>query len=251
MDAFETQAALIEVFRVISRANKYIDENAPWILAKDEANRPRLATVMYNLLETVRICASLLVPFMPDSCAKVFSQIGAGPEAAAWDKAGVFGVLPENVKVTKGEALFPRIDLNKELAELEALSAESEPAEDKVVLSGGGEEDTVSEISIDDFSRVRMTVCKVLSCEKVKKSDKLLKFSLDDGSGEPRQIFSGIAMFYEPAELIGKTVVACTNLAPRKMMGQESRGMLLSAEQGDSLHLLMLSDDIPAGATLT
>ena len=238
MERFETQSALIEVFKVISRANKYIDETTPWILAKDEANSPRLATVMYNLLETIRICASLLVPFMPESCEKMFEQIGAAAEHTIWDKANIFGVLPADVTVKKGATLFPRIDLEKELAELEAFSAPAVEVE------------VVPEITIDEFAKVRMTVCKVLSCENVKKSDKLLKFMLDDGSDKPRQIFSGIAKFYKAEDLVGKTVVACTNLPPRKMMGQESCGMIISAEQGETLNLLILDDNIPAGATL-
>lgn len=236
MDAYEPQAALVEVFKLISRANKYIDETAPWVLAKDDANNARLATVMYNLLESVRIAASLLKPFMPVSCEKIFAQIGAAAELTVWDKAAAFGVLPAETAVSKGETLFPRIDLEKELAELEALMTPAEP--------------TVPEVTIDEFAKVRMTVCKVLACENVKKSDRLLKFTLDDGSGKPRQILSGIAKFYKAEELVGKTVVACTNLPPRKMMGQESDGMIISAEQGEALHLLMLDDAIPAGATL-
>lgn len=237
MEAYAPQTALSEVFRVLSRANKYIDETAPWLLAKDEANKARLATVMYNLLETIRITVSLLTPFIPESCEKAFVQIGAKPADVVWDKANVFGVLPADVTVTKGETLFPRIDMEKELAELAALTAVPEaPA--------------VPEVTIDEFAKVKLTVCKVLSCENVKKSEKLLKFSLDDGSGKPRQIFSGIAKFYKAEELVGKTVVACTNLPPRKMMGEESNGMIISAEKDGALNLLMLDDAIPAGAEL-
>ena len=237
MEAYAPQTALSEVFRVLSRANKYIDETAPWLLAKDEANTARLATVMYNLLETIRITVSLLTPFIPESCEKAFVQIGAKPEDVVWDKANVFGVLPGDVTVTKGETLFPRIDMEKELAELDALSAPPEAP-------------PVPEVTIDEFAKVKLTVCKVLSCENVKKSEKLLKFSLDDGSGKPRQIFSGIAKFYKADELVGKTVVACTNLPPRKMMGEESCGMIISAEKDGALNLLMLDDAIPAGAQL-
>ena len=240
MDAFSTQTAVMEVFKVVSRANKYIDETAPWVLAKDEANKARLATVMYNLLETIRITVSLLVPFMPESCEKAFAQIGAAGENTVWEKANIFGVLPANVTVAKGDTLFPRIDAEKELAALEELNAHKDaPAVPET-----------PPVTIDEFAKVQMTVCKVLTCEKVKKSEKLLKFSLDDGSGKPRQIFSGIAKFYQPEELVGKTVVAVTNLPPRKMMGEESNGMLLSAEKDDKLNLLMLSDNVPAGATL-
>ncbi|HPE15359.1 MAG TPA: methionine--tRNA ligase [Oscillospiraceae bacterium] len=239
MEQFAFQNALIETFKVISRANKYIDETAPWVLARDEANGPRLARVLYNLLETARICGVLLTPFMPDAAEKLFSQIGATPDARTWDSAASFGILPGTVTVTKGENLFPRIDLKKELAALEAHGEAEAP-----------ETPPVPTVTIDEFSRVEMTVCKVLSCENVKKSEKLLKFQLDDGSGTPRQILSGIAKFYRPEELVGKTVVACTNLPPRKMMGTESNGMLLSAEKEGALHLLMLPDDVPAGAKL-
>ena len=239
MEQFAFQNALIETFKVISRANKYIDETAPWVLARDETNRPRLARVLYNLLETARICGVLLTPFMPDSAAKLFSQIGAAPDARTWESAAVFGVLPAAAAVTKGENLFPRIDLKKELAALESHGEATAP-----------ETPAAPTVTIDEFSRVEMTVCKVLSCENVKKSEKLLKFQLDDGSGTPRQILSGIAKFYQPGQLVGKTVVACTNLPPRKMMGTESNGMLLSAEKEGALHLLILSDAVPAGAKL-
>lgn len=241
MEGFMTQAAVLEVFKVISRANKYIDETAPWILAKDEANRARLATVMYNLLESIRIAVTLLQPFMPESCEKAFAQIGVNEADRTWDNASVFGVLPANVSVCKGDTLFPRIDLEKELAAIEALSA---PAKEPETAS----ESTT--VTIDEFAKVQMTVCKVLECENVKKSEKLLKFKLDDGSGTSRQIFSGIAKYYKPEELIGKTLVACTNLPPRKMMGEESNGMLLSAEKDGKLNLLILDDNISAGATL-
>ena len=239
MENYMTQAAVLDVFKVISRANKYIDETAPWVLAKDEANSARLATVMYNLLETIRITTILLQPYTPSSCEKTFAQIGAGENERTWDSAASFGVLPANVTVCKGETLFPRIDLEKELAALEALSAPAEP-----------EAPAVPTVTIDEFAKVQMTVCKVLECENVKKSEKLLRFKLDDGSSTPRQILSGIAKYYKPEELVGKTVVACTNLPPRKMMGQESNGMLLSAEKDGTLNLLMLDDAVPAGATL-
>jgi len=240
MESYLTQAAVLEVFKVISRANKYIDETAPWILAKDEKNKARLATVMYDLLETIRITTTLLQPVIPDSCEKAFAQIGAIEKDKAWDNAATFGVLPADVTVQKGDTLFPRIDLEKELAYLEELSGNK----------ASPEAPTVPTVTIDEFAKVQMTVCKVLECESVKKSEKLLKFKLDDGSGTPRQIFSGIAKFYKPEELVGKTVVACTNLPPRKMMGEESNGMLLSAEKDEKLNLLMLNDAIPAGAAL-
>ena len=244
MDNFGTQQALIEVFKVISRANKYIDETAPWVLAKDESRRARLATVLYNLLETLRITVTLLLPFMPDSCAKAFTQIGAAAEQTTWDNAAVWGVLPADVTVHKGETLFPRIDMAKELAELEALKAAKEAA------AAPKSAPVLPDVTIDDFSKCDMRVCKVLKCEPVKKSDKLLCFTLDDGSGTDRQILSGIAKYYRPEELVGKTVVAILNLPPRKMMGMASNGMLLSAEKDGKLNLLMLDDSVPAGAQL-
>ena len=244
MDNFGTQQALIEVFKVISRANKYIDETAPWILAKDESKRARLATVLYNLLEALRITVTLLLPFMPDSCEKAFAQIGAAPEQTTWDNAAVWGVLPADVTVHKGETLFPRIDMAKEIAELEALKAAKKAA------AAPKSAPVLPDVTIDDFAKCDMRVCKVLKCEPVKKSDKLLCFTLNDGSGTDRQILSGIAKFYRPEELVGKTVVAILNLPPRKMMGMPSNGMLLSAEKDGKLNLLMLDDSVPAGAQL-
>ena len=242
MEHFGTQQALIEVFKVISRANKYIDETTPWVLAKDESKRARLATVMYNLLETLRITVSLLVPFIPESCEKAFAQIGATAEQTSWDNAAVWGVLPADVTVTKGETLFPRIDMAKELAELEKLHAAAQPAPQSAPV--------LPDVTIDEFAKCDMRVCQVLSCEPVKKSDKLLKFMLDDGSGTPRQILSGLAHYYKPETLVGKKVVAILNLPSRKMAGQDSNGMLLCAEKGDQVHMVILSDDVPVGAQL-
>ena len=242
MEHFGTQQALIEVFKVISRANKYIDETTPWVLAKDESKRARLATVMYNLIETLRITVSLLVPFIPESCEKAFAQIGATAEQTSWDNAAVWGVLPADVTVTKGETLFPRIDMAKELAELEKLHAAAQSAPQSAPV--------LPDVTIDEFAKCDMRVCQVLSCEPVKKSDKLLKFMLDDGSGTPRQILSGLAHYYKPETLVGKKVVAILNLPSRKMAGQDSNGMLLCAEKGDQVHLVILSDDVPVGAQL-
>ena len=254
MEKYAFQNALGEIFKVIARANKYIDENEPWKLAKDEANKPRLARVLYNLLETVRICGGLLQPFMPDTSAEIMKRIGA--TEYNWDSLAFFGTLYRDAKVENGPALFPRIDAARELEELEKLlaPAASEPACSDEQPSNPAEDAPLPEplptIAFDDFQKVEMTVVKVLACENVKKSEKLLKFQLDDGTGTPRQILSGIAKYYNPEELLGKTLVAVTNLAPRKMMGQESCGMLLSAERGDKLHLLMLDDKIPAGSRL-
>ena len=251
MDTFQTQAALEEVFKVISRANKYIDETAPWVLAKDEANRDRLATVMYNLLEALRICTQLLTPFMPDSTAKAAVQIGVPEELRTWDAAGEWGVLPADVTVHKGDTLFPRIDMDKELSELEKLEEEARRAALPPIEV---EPQLTEKVDFDTFCKSDFRVVKVKSCEAVKKSDKLLKFILDDGTGTDRQILSGIHKWYQPEDLVGKTLVAIVNLPPRKMMGLESNGMLISAvhkEKGEeALHLIMLDDSIPAGAKL-
>ena len=252
MEKYQFQNALEEVFKVIQRANKYIDENAPWALAKDmEANGPRLAAVLYNLLETVRLCAVLLTPFMPGSCEKIFDQTGAPQEGRTWESAASWGVLPAGVQVRKGENLFPRIDLAKELEELDQVMKEAQRAALPAVET---EPLAAESVDFDTFCKCDLRAVKVKDCQPVKKSGKLLRFTLDDGTGTDRQILSGIAKWYKPEQLIGKTLVAIVNLPPRKMMGQESQGMLISAvhtERGEEcLNLLMVDDKIPAGAKL-
>ena len=251
MERFQFQNALEQVFKTIQRANKYIDENAPWALAKDPANRVRLATVMYHLLETIRICATLLTPFMPESAEKIFDQIGACQGCRTWEKANVWGSLRPDATVHKGEALFPRIDAEKALAELEELEAQQRKA---ALPALEVEPYTEEKVDFDTFCKSDLRAVKIKNCEPVKKSDKLLKFTLDDGSGTDRVILSGIRHYYEPEQLIGKTAVAILNLPPRKMMGIPSCGMLISAvhkERGEEkLHLLLLDDAIPAGAKL-
>ena len=244
MEHYAFQNALAEIFKVISRANKYIDENAPWVLAKSEDNKPRLARVLYNLLETVRICAGLLTPFMPDTAAEISRRLGGA--SMDWDSLGEFGLLNHEVAAVAGPALFPRIDMEKELAALEELNK----PKSTIAVEPLSEE----KVDFDTFCKSDLRAVKVKDCQKVKKSDKLLQFTLDDGTGKDRQILSGIAKFYQPEELIGKTLVAIVNLPPRKMMGKESCGMLISAvhtERGEEkLHLLMVDDAIPAGAKL-
>ncbi len=252
MEHFQFQNALEQVFKTIQRANKYIDENAPWALAKDmEANGARLAHVLYNLLEATRICGILLTPFMPESMEKLFAQIGVGAEARTWESADLWGELPETAAVVKGENLFPRLDLDKALAELEAAEAAAKKAEQPDVEV---EPQLTETVDFDTFCKSDFRVVKVKACEAVKKSDKLLRFTLDDGTGTDRQILSGVHKFYEPEELVGKTLAAIVNLPPRKMMGLESCGMLLSAvhtEKGEEkLNLIMLDDKIPAGSKL-
>ena len=245
MEKYAFQNALAEVFKVISRANKYIDENAPWVLAKSEDGKPRLAKVLYNLLETIRVCGGLLKPFMPDTAAEIARRLGDA--RTDWDSLTGFGILPADVATVAGPALFPRIDVEKELAALEELN---KPPVPELQIEPYSEE----KVDFDTFCKSDLRAVKVKDCQPVKKSDKLLCFTLDDGTGTDRQILSGIAKYYKPEELVGKTLVAITNLPPRKMMGKESNGMLLSAihtEKGEEkLNLVMVSDAIPAGAKL-
>ena len=252
MEHYAFQNALAEVFKVIGRANKYIDENAPWTLAKDmDANGDRLATVMYNLLECLRISAILLTPFMPASSAEILRQIGACACCSNWDSAAVYGSLRADVQVVRGDNLFPRIDTEKALAQLEAVA---EAAKKAALPALELEPQLEEKVDFDTFCKSDFRAVKVKACENVKKSEKLLKFTLDDGTGTDRQILSGIAKWYKPEELVGKTLMAIVNLPPRKMMGQESNGMLISAvhtEKGEEqLNLLMLDDKIPAGAKM-
>ena len=251
MDKLQLQNGLDEIFKVIDRANKYIDETAPWTLGKDESKHVRLATVLYNLLETIRVCTTLLMPVMPDTCEKIFAKIGAGAAARTWDNASVWGVLPAEAQVSKGENLFPRVDAEATLEKLNAM----QEAQKKAALPAVEVEPQLTEkVDFDTFCKSDFRAVKVKACEAVKKSEKLLRFTLDDGTGTDRQILSGIHKFYEPEELVGKTLVAIVNLPPRKMMGFESNGMLLSAihtEQGEEkLNLIMVDDKIPAGAKL-
>ena len=252
METFAPHKALDEIFKVIQRANKYIDENAPWALAKDmETNGKRLAHVLYNLLEATRICGILLTPFMPESCEKLFAQIGAPAESRTLDAAAEWGALPETAAVTKGENLFPRLDMDKALEELEAAEA----AAKKAALPAVEVEPQLTEkVDFDTFCKSDFRAVKVKACDAVKKSEKLLRFTLDDGTGVDRQILSGIHKWYEPEDLVGKTLIAIVNLPPRKMMGLESNGMLISAvhtEHGEEcLHLIMVDDSIPAGAKI-
>ena len=252
MEAFAPHRALEEVFALVSRANKYIDENAPWVLAKDmDENAPRLAQVMYNLLESLRIAGVLLSPFTPESAGKLLDQIGAGEAARSWASVERWGGLPADAAVVRGENLFPRLDLQEELAALDRILEEANRAAAPEIEI---EPQLTEQVDFDTFCKSDFRVVKVKACEAVRKSDKLLKFTLDDGTGTDRQILSGIHKWYEPEDLVGKTLAAIVNLPPRKMMGLESNGMLLSAvhtEKGEeALHLIILDDAIPAGAKL-
>ena len=241
MEGLHVADAIDEIFVLLRRANKYIDETTPWVLAKDPAKADRLGTVLYNLLEAIRFAGVMLGAYLPETSEKILRQLQV--ENGGLESLNEFGGMPVGGTVGTAEILFGRIDAAKKLQEIEEKKAVKEtPAAPAVEFK--------DEIAFDDFEKVDMTVVKVLECENVKKSKKLLRFTLDDGSGKPRQILSGIAAYYKPEELVGKTLVACTNLAPRKMMGLESCGMLLSAEKDEKLTLLILDDSIPAGAKL-
>ena len=244
IDETQINNALIEIFKVVARANKYIDETAPWVLAKDEANKPRLACVLYNLLDAIRIVSTLLSPFMPTTMPKVYEQIGAKDSDITYENVGKFNVLPADVTVKKGEVLFPRIDVEKEIEALNALLAPNKE-EEKVP-----EIELAPEISIDDFAKVELRVAKVLKCEPVPKAKKLLCLQLDDGMGG-RQVVSGIAKWYKPEDLIGKKVIVVANLKPVKLCGVESQGMICAADlpNGDA-QVMFPDENIPVGAKI-
>ena len=259
--------AIDEIFTLLRRSNKYIDETMPWALAKDESKRARLGTVLYNLLESIRFAATMLRPYLPETAERIFAQLNV--EDKGVESLAAFGGLVPGHTVGTAQVLFARIDIPKKLAEITGTDPEQEKKDQKAAKEAekaakkaekeakkAAKKAEIPEgcISIDEFAKVEMTVCKVLACENVPKSEKLLKFQLDDGSGTTRQILSGIAKFYKAEDLVGKTLVACTNLPPRKMMGLESNGMILSAvrqtESGEELHLVMLDDSVPAGCKL-
>ncbi len=251
MDKFQFSVALNEVFRLLDRANKYIDETTPWVLAKSEDTKPRLLTVMKNLCECIRIAAILITPMMPESSAKILDMLNVPADARGWNALCYCADEGSVWNTTVGPVLFPRLDVEKELQYLEELKAKmSAPAKPAIEIEPYAEE----KVDFDTFCKSDFRAVKVIDCKNVKKSDKLLQFTLDDGTGTERQILSGIAKFYKPEELIGKTLVAIVNLPPRKMMGRESCGMLISAihtENGEEkLNLLMIDDAIPAGAKL-
>lgn len=249
MDKTQINNALAEIFKVVSRANKYIDETAPWVLGKDESKKARLATVLYNLLETIRIVSTLLSNFMPTTMPKVWEQIGAAESDITYENAGKFGVLPADVTVHRGEIIFPRIDVDKEIEELNKIIGSNAEPEEKV--DDGFEPAPIAdEITIDDFAKVDLRVALVKDCEKVKKSKKLLCLQLDDGFGG-RQVVSGIAAWYKPEDLIGKKVVIVANLKPVKLCGVESNGMICAADTPDGAASVIFPDqDLPCGAKL-
>ncbi len=237
MENLEFSNALAEIWKLISRANKYIDETAPWVLAKTEENNPRLARVMYNLFEAVRVSGTMLIPFMPDTAKQILSNLGV--LNAVWDDAE-WGKLPADLSVSVHDALFPRIDVETELEYLETAFA-PKPKMERPELS--------ETIDIEKFAAVELRAGKILECVKVEKSDKLLKLQVDLG-WETRQVVSGIAKWYKPEDLIGKTVIVVENLAPVKLRGELSCGMILAADNGDEANVVFLPDEIPAGAKI-
>ncbi|MBS5150264.1 MAG: methionine--tRNA ligase [Butyricicoccus pullicaecorum] len=260
MKGLHVADAMDEIFALLRRSNKYIDETMPWALAKDESKKARLGTVLYNLLESIRFAATMLKPYLPETADKIFAQLGV--ENTGVESLASFGGMPVGGTVGQAEILFGRIDIAKKLEEILGAEEKSDKKEKKQEKAVKKEEKKAKKveipegcITIDEFAKVEMTVCKVLACENVPKSEKLLKFQLNDGTEMTRQILSGIAKYYKAEDLVGKTLVACTNLPPRKMMGQESNGMILSAvrelaDGEEELHLVMLDDAVPAGAKL-
>lgn len=249
IDETQLNNALAEIFKVISRANKYIDETTPWILGKDESKKARLASVLYNLLETIRICTTLLSCFMPTTMPKVWEQIGADKSLITYENAGKTGVLPLDVTVKKGAPLFPRIDADKEIDELNAL-IEKQMKEAEKEAQGETEEEKMPEITFDDFTKVELKAAKILECEPIKRAKKLLKLIVDDGGKEKRQIVSGISQWYKPEDLIGKTVIIVANLKPAKLCGEMSYGMLLAADTADGGVKVMFADGLEPGMRL-
>ena len=254
IDKTRIKQALEAIFTVVARANKYIDETEPWKLGKDETKRARLASVLYNLLESIRVISALLAPFMPSTMPKVWEQIGASENDVKYEKLDKFGVLPENVTVHKGEILFPRIDVEKEIEELNSIIQKNmEAAQANLSAEEKGEEadeekiELAPEITIDDFAKIEIRVAKVTACEKVKKSDKLLCLQLDDGMGG-RQVVSGIAQYYAPEDLVGKKVQIIANLKPVKLRGVESNGMICAADTKDGVKVVFVDDSIPVGS---
>ena len=248
MDKTQLNNALAEIFKLVSRANKYIDETAPWVLGKDETKKARLASVLYNLLETIRIISTLLASFMPTTMPKVWQQIGAKESDVTYENSKKFGVLPQDVTVERGEIIFPRIDVDKEIDELNKIigsKAEPEKEEEKYEPAP-----LADEIGIETFAATELRCAKVVECEKVKKSKKLLRLQLDDGFGG-RQVVSGIAPWYKPEDLIGKKIILVANLKPAKLCGVESCGMICATDLPDgTVKVIFLDDDIPCGAKL-
>ncbi len=244
MDEYKTAEALSAIMNLARRSNKYIDETAPWVLAKDEANLPRLGTVLYNLLESIRFLGALLAPFLPKTAEEIFRQLGA--ERTDMESLSRFGALEAGKSVGEASPLFSRLDVKKTMEAIEA-GLEKQKAEVKKQETPAPE--GVAQIGINDFAKVELRAAKILSCEKVKRSEKLLRIMLDDGEGE-RQVVSGIAKWYTPEDLTGKTVVLVSNLKPAKLCGVESNGMILAADAAEDDVRVIFLDNVPAGAKI-
>ncbi len=259
LDKLQLNAALSEIWKIISRSNKYIDETMPWILAKDEENNPRLAQVLYNLVESLRIVSILILPFMPETPEKIWNQLGIDDKSILqWDKCKEWGLYPLGASVKKGEVIFPRIDIKKELEDIEKMTEANKPVEKpekakEAVKETSKQTDKVEDetdanlITIDDFAKVDLKVAKVIKAEKVEKADKLLKMQLQVGD-EIRQVVSGIAKYYTPEEMVGKTLVLVANLKPVKLRGIESQGMILAASNENGLSLVTIDKELGSGA---
>lgn len=247
MDDLKIADALSEIFAVFKRANKYIDETEPWKLAKDESQKARLETVLYNLTETIIIGTSMLSAFMPETCKKVLANLNV--EARDFSKFNKFGLLKETKVAEKVDALFPRLDIKEIMAKAEEIK-QKQLEEFKKENGETVEEQKKDEfITIDDFDKVKIKVGEILACERVEKADKLLKSQVKIGD-EVRTIVSGIAKYYSPEQMVGKRVLVVTNLAPRKLRGIESSGMILCAENGEDLCLATIEKDLPSGSEI-
>ena len=244
MEKFQFSSALSEIWKVISRANKYIDETMPWVLGKEPDKQNRLAQVLYNLCETLRIVSSLLFPFMPNTVPKILEQLGINENMANWENADKWGLLPIDSHITKGETLFPRIDTEKEIEELnKIISSNSSDSENKNKVEG------ILSINIEDFAKIKLRSAHVIACEPIKKSKKLFKLTLNDGTSE-RTVASGISQYYKPEDLIGRNVILVSNLKPAKLCGVESNGMILAAECSENDVKVIFVDNIPAGSII-
>ncbi len=252
MDEAHIADAIDDIFTLLRRANKYVDETEPWILGRPDGDHERLATVLYNLLECIRIASALLRPFMPETAEKIWKQLNIGEQTL--ENAKEFGLLKAGTKVSAPEILFARIDIPKKLAEINAAKEAEKKAAEKVAKKeekkAEKKPEGVAIISIDDFAKVALRAAKILTCQPLPKSDKLLQMTVDNGSGKEKQVLSGIAQYYKPEELIGKTVILVDNLAPAKLRGTLSEGMLLAADTKEGVKVLFLDDSIEAGATI-
>ena len=248
IDKLYIPEALENIWKVIQRANKYIDETTPWLLAKDEAKKARLQTVMYNLCETIRIVSVCLQPFLTKTPQKIFVKLGIKDESLLTFDSLVFGTMKPGQTVDKGDALFQRLDLAKELEIMNKIAEEEIAKANKVKETKVENAITIQEIGIEEFEKVQLKVGTVLECQKVEKADKLLCSKIDCGEAEPRTIVSGIAKYYTPEEMVGKQVIVVTNLKPVKLRGILSQGMVLCASQDDKLCLLSPIVPMPSGS---